>query len=32
VKNILSKLDCHSQLEAVVAAIRRGMLPELFPV
>ena len=32
VKNILSKLDCHSQLEAVVMAIRRGMLPELFAV
>jgi DNA-binding NarL/FixJ family response regulator len=32
VKSILSKLDCHSQLEAVVTAIRRGLLPELFAV
>jgi DNA-binding NarL/FixJ family response regulator len=29
VKSILSKLECHSQLEAVVTAIRRGLLPEL---
>jgi len=32
VKSILSKLDCHSQLEAVVTALRRGLLPELFAV
>jgi DNA-binding NarL/FixJ family response regulator len=32
VKSILSKLECHSQLEAVVTAIRRGLLPELFAV
>jgi DNA-binding CsgD family transcriptional regulator len=32
VKSILSKLESHSQLEAVVTAIRRGLLPELFAV
>jgi DNA-binding NarL/FixJ family response regulator len=29
VKNILAKLGAHSQLEAVVIALRRGLLPEL---
>ncbi|HXA29866.1 MAG TPA: response regulator transcription factor [Candidatus Angelobacter sp.] len=29
VKSILSKLGAHSQLEAVVIALRRGLLPEL---
>jgi len=29
VKSILGKLDAHSQLEAVVIALRRGLLPEL---
>jgi DNA-binding NarL/FixJ family response regulator len=29
VKSILAKLEAHSQLEAVVKAIRRGLLPDL---
>jgi DNA-binding NarL/FixJ family response regulator len=29
VKSILSKLDVHSQLEAVVKASREGLLPDL---
>jgi DNA-binding NarL/FixJ family response regulator len=29
VKSILGKLGAHSQLEAVVIALRRGLLPEL---
>jgi len=31
VKNVLLKLDSHSQLEAVVEAVRRGALPHLGP-
>jgi DNA-binding NarL/FixJ family response regulator len=29
VKSILSKLEVHSQLEAVIKASRQGLLPEL---
>jgi DNA-binding NarL/FixJ family response regulator len=31
VKGILAKLEAHSQLEAVVKALRQGLLPDLLP-